>query len=260
MMEVLNRVKNLQVVDEFLTFLGIYDDVKRERALKKLLLKEKEKIKGKTVVEAGAGFGIFSEWMKKLGARKVYAVESNPLVYEVLKEKREITPVLSTIEEFEPPEKIDILFHEFYGPMLYDESLAALERLKFSPEWVIPDRGRLLCGVVNVKDKVVKDRVLQAFAGVLITDLFPWIRKVPLTIPVAVWKYGEGLRILNCEVPEEGNFVVFGMEIWHEKNFVCSSLTCTNWPLVWTPRLGRRFKLSFEWKDGVTEVLFEWET
>lgn len=136
MMEILNELpeKKGREIDDFLTFMGIYEDKIRERALKKLLYQNRNLIKDKICVEAGAGFGIFSIYMAELGAKKVYAVEESKIMFRLLKENvknyRNIIPVNEKIEEFKPEEKVNFLFHEFYGSMLFDESILSLYRLK----------------------------------------------------------------------------------------------------------------------------------
>ena len=263
-MEILNEIPNYEDVDGFLAFVGMYEDRARLEAYRRFLARFP--LQGAVCVEAGAGFGIFTEWMLYLGARKVYAVEENPLMADLLRERfrREprVTVVEALIEDFAPPEPVDLLVHDFFGPLLYDESLYALERLPFRPAQVFPNQGELLWGLVEARrqvDEVVSMPVLRRLEGVLISDLFP----EPVQEPDQVlfrWRYSEGLsgpsRVSLKGLP--GDLLVFGVRLLHDGEEVCRAGRCVNWPWVWTPRAGDLFQLTFRPTRAHTEVHFEW--
>jgi hypothetical protein len=53
------------------------------------------------------------------------------------------------LENFQPPGHVHVLAQEVYGQLLYDEDLWVLEKLKFTPDLVLPDGGELRAGVVH---------------------------------------------------------------------------------------------------------------
>ena len=128
-MEILNNInyKKFSSMSDFLAFISIYDDMNRTDAWKKLMLRYSDYFKNGVVAELGAGFGLFSEFALELGAKKVYAVERNRYLFNVLKERlskyKEIKVINENVLRFIPKEHIDVVIHDFYGPLLYDESL-----------------------------------------------------------------------------------------------------------------------------------------
>jgi SAM-dependent methyltransferase len=261
----LNKIpaKKYEDLMEFLAFLAVYDDEERMRKYVEIL--EGEEIKGKTVVELGAGFGYFSILAVERGARKVYAVERNREIFEILKERvrgyKNIVPIRMDAQKFKPKEEIDILIHDFYGPLLYDESLYILDHLKFKPKTVIPNGGSLKCGTVrlgDIKDPTVDLGVLRRLKGVLVADLFDFYGKPEREFLVAKWEFGRGLEVFEVEVPRDGEVLVFWVEILHEGKKLCSSYECRNWPLVFTYNVGGRFSLSFRWRGDYSLAYFRW--
>jgi len=268
-MEILNELpeKKRREIDDFLTFIGIYEDKTRERALKKLLYQNRNLIKDKICVEAGAGLGIFSIYMAELGAKKVYAVEESKIMFEFLRENvknyRNIIPVNEKIEKFKPEEKVDFLFHEFYGSMLFDESIYSLYRLKFKPRHIVPDGGRLWCMFLNEKDILKKDKIYthkwrRIFKNVLILDLFPWV-KFKNHKKIIDWNIKEKPeREFVVEVNRKADFLVFASEITHKGKSILKTWKAKNWALVFTPKTGNRFFIKFRYLDGYTKVNFRW--
>ncbi len=237
--------------DGFLSFLGMYEDHRRITNYRRGLKRFRHLIKKKVAVEAGAGFGIFTEYMLKLGASRVYAVEENELMLKLLKKKFANEPrvkiVEGLIEDFEPDEEIDFLVHDFWGSLLYDENLISLERLKFKPKVVFPDRGELRYGVFKLEafnDKIVTPEVLNLLEGVLVSDLIP-TRELPLKNVAYRWKFGRGLKKAKDALLEDGEVLVFGIKILHGTDEICRSHYCYNWPYIWTKRVGKRFDLTF---------------
>jgi SAM-dependent methyltransferase len=273
-MDVLNKVgpKRFFEIDSFLAFLSIYEDKVREKAYLRLLRANRAAIKGKVCVEAGCGLGIMSEALAKLGARKVYAVELNPELFELAKARlapyANVTVVRGDIRDFEPPESVDVLVHEFFGQLLYDESLCALARLRFTPSLVIPDGGALVCGVANVDewdDEVIDEAVIERFDSVIVSGLFDEEGVRP-DLEVLRWSAAEGIeaeRVVDL-AGRPGNLLYFGIEIRHRGEFVCRSGECDNWSFGWTWRKADRFAFAFTAPGGTRkiprapEALFRW--
>ncbi len=268
-MEIINEInqKKRIYVDDFLSFIPIYEDKKRERVLKRLLLKNKEFIENKVCVEAGAGKGIFSKYMVFLGAKKVYAIEESFYLFKILKEnvkyEKKIIPINKKIEDFLPDEEIDLLFQEFYGSLLFDESLLALEKIKFKPKRVIPDGGALWGMILKEKEIIKKDKIYERnwkeiLKNVLVTDLFPFIKFTP-HFKIIEWKYGEFFKkSFEFEIKRKGDFLVFSSEIKDRGKSILKTWEAKTWSLIFTPISGKKFLLQFKYKDAYTEVKFKW--
>ncbi len=267
-MDIMNRLPEarFRAVDDLLAFISIYDDENRTRAYENLLRTQAEHIRGAVCVEAGCGLGIFSARMAELGARKVYAVEHNPMLAELARRRLDRFPnvevVQTDLRDFRPPEKVDLLLHELYGQLLFDEDLFVLEELSFSPARVIPDGGRLLCGVLDSRafvDDVVSREVLQQLHGVLVSGLFDDDAEL-LQFPVFQWRYGAPFpRRHRAELSgRSGDLLVFGVQVTHENAAVCTAGACPNWSLVWTPRAGDRFEIEYLPGEIGEEVQFTW--
>ncbi|MEO0223812.1 MAG: rRNA adenine N-6-methyltransferase family protein [candidate division WOR-3 bacterium] len=266
-MEILNNInyKKFSSISDFLAFISIYDDNNRTIAWKNLMLKYSNYFKNGIVVELGAGFGLFSEFALELGAKKVYAIERNRYLFNVLKERlskyKEIKVININALKFIPKEHIDVVIHDFYGHLLYDESLYILDNLKFKPSIVIPNGGKLKLGFFDlndIEDNVIDYSILRQLKNLLISDLFIIENKPKLTIDLATWSFSEGLKI--DEIVDISNFkgeiLLFYLEVLHNNNFVCDAFECQNWSLVFAYRFSDRFSLKFKWGGDFCKVYF----
>jgi SAM-dependent methyltransferase len=270
-MDILNRLPEdrFNEVDDLLTFVSIYDDEERTRAYEAMLRRHRDLIEDKVVVEAGCGFGLFSAEMARLGARKVYAVEINPLLYAVAEERVRSFPAVtllrSDIREFEPPEPVDLLVHDFFGQMLYDEELHVFDKLRFRPARVLPDRALLRYGWARAQsfcDEVVTPAVLKKLGGVLVSGLFDDEPGYRFFRTAAEWSFPGGLLPGDNDltgVGQAGDVLYFGLEIYDGEALVGRSGCSSNWSYVFTPRAGDRFRLDFEWNGRFMEAVFRWE-
>lgn len=271
-MDILNQltVRRYRAVDDLLAFISIYDDERRAGAYRRLLHRHRRAIAGGTCVEAGAGLGLFSIAMARLGARKVYAVEQNPLLAQLARERiaelpREVASTIEVVHEplqsFRPPKGVDVLLHELYGQLLYDEDLHALKRLRFRPAHVIPDGGELRAGLVHSSsyaDPYVTPDVVRRLDGVLVSGLFPE-RRTELTFPVLRWTYAGGLRPIPLSFKRrKGDLLVFGVVVTDRGRTVCEAAKCPNWSYVWTARSGDRFAFRFRRTGEFMNVTFHW--
>jgi hypothetical protein len=271
-MDILNRLspRRFREVDDLLAFISIYDDTRRTRAFRKLLRVHQKQIRGAVCVEGGCGLGLFAEEMAKLGARHVFAVEQNPLLAQLARQRfaalpaafsRHLEVIEMPLQEFLPPQKIDVLVHEFYGQLLYDEELWVLENLQFQPKLVLPDGGELLAGVVSSQrylDRVMTGDLLKSLKGVLVAGLFEE-RLNELQFPVLRWQFGRGLvQIENSLDDKEGDLLCFGVAVTHQRKKICEAGRCPNWSYVWTPRKGDRFEFEFRPAAAGRECYFHW--
>ena len=266
-MDIMNELpdKKYYEIDDLLAFISIYDDEERTRSFLKLLQDHRGLIRDAVCVEAGCGFGLLSEQMAKLGAKKVYAVETNPRLCAIARERLSAYPNITVVEkdirDFQPEQPVDVLVHELFGQLLYDEDIMALEQLLFKPQHVLPNRAVLKGGCINSDDfdDVIDDKVLQHLDGVLVSGLYD-DEDVDLQFPVIEWQYGKPHTQATVDLSgRKGDLLFFGLEIMHDEKFICRAGECDNWSYVWTPRTADEFYLSFLPADRGMAVSFEWE-
>ena len=267
-MDIVNKISEARFreMDDVLAFVSIYEDERRTAAYLDLLHRNRDAIRGKVCVEAGCGLGIFAAEMARMGAAQVFAVEQNPILAAEARRRLRNFPnvsvVQSAIEAFVPPVAVDLLVHEFYGQMLYDESLEALSRLQFEPAAVLPDGGALLFGVVDTDaylDDYLTASLLEQFEGILVAGLFAE-HGTELDKAAVAWQYGADFpetHLLDLS-DETGELLVFGVEVTHRGSSVCRAGECENWSLVWTPRAGDRCQITFVPEEIGEEVRFTW--
>jgi hypothetical protein len=269
---------------DFLGFIAIYEDRKRTAAYERLMKEHRALFDGALVVEAGAGFGLFSKKAIELGARKVYSVEVNRYMASILRKRvkteKKITVVKKDIAFFKPRERAcDVLLHELFGPLVYDESLHALTRLSFKPKTVMPNEARLnyrLFKFADVVDEFVDREVLEELRGALVADLFEYPNEQRMTAATRragkdqaesasvfgtalEWSFEKGLRSREVDLSRRsGDLVCFFLEILHNGKHVLSALECSNWPLVWTVRSSDRFAITFKKKGLYCEPTLRW--
>ena len=269
-MDILNRLPESRhnEVDELLTFVSIYDDEDRTRAYEAMLRRHRDLIEGKVVLEAGCGLGLFSAEMARLGARRVYAVEINPLLHslaaETVRDHPNVTLVQSDIRSFDPPEPVDLLVHDFFGQMLYDEDLHVLGGLKFEPGHVLPDRALLRYGWARADtfcDEVVTPSVLRKLEGALVSGLFDDEESYRFFRTAAEWTHPGGLQMHVNDLHGVGkptDVLYFGLEVYDGEHIVGRSGCSANWSYVFTPRAGDRFTVGYEWNGRFMEAVFHW--
>ena len=268
-MELFNELRGhrRQDVEDFLTFIPIYESKRRTAALSALLKRHQRHIKGRVVMEAGAGRGIFSRLMADLGARKVLAVERAEVMYDLLEaahaDRPEIECHCEEITEFVPEEQVDLVFHELYGPLVLDETMLALRELPFQPGMVLPDGGRLWAMPLSNAQMADADPNFQpiwseVLRGALISDLVTGIPFVP-TWEVFHWTVADERTEFEFELPETCDFLALCGEITHQGKQVLNMWWTNNWPVIYTPVAGKRFRLRFVFKDGFTLVYFDWK-
>ncbi len=257
--------EQFEQIDDLLAFVSIYDDDNRREAYFRLLEEHEAQIKGVVCVEAGCGFGVMAEKMAQLGARRVYAVEANPHLYAVARQNlrpyKNVRVVHSDIRDFQPPEPVSILVHEFFGQLLFDEDIHVLNQLQFVPDQILPNKAILelkLLSSANFVDEVVTADVLQKLRGALVSGLFDAEDVVP-DVPIMQWQ--PGLKQFAAEFhlkDRRGDLLCFGLKIFHDQKIVCRAEECDNWSYVWTPRAGDAFRLEFTPGERGAEVTFNW--
>ena len=269
-MDIINSLpeKKFEEIDDLLAFISIYDDEKRTEVYFNLLEENKHLIENKICVELGCGLGIMSEKLALLGAKKIYAVEKNPYLFSLAKKRLQKYEQIKILNinalDFIPNEPIDLLLHEFYGQMLYDEELFILKNLKFKPKIILPDSGKLKFGlgfIEDFEDEFVDIELLKKLDGVLVSGLFDE-EGSHLQFEAAHFNVYKGLQMPDyIDITNyEGNLLYFGVELWHNDKKLCQAGECPNWSYIWTYRSGNKFKLHFQTTDRGTEVFFDWLT
>lgn len=271
-MDILNQLprKRFRQLDDLLAFISIYDDRQRTRAFTSLLRRHAEAINGSVCVEGGAGLGLFSIEMARLGAKRVYAVEQNPLLASIARRRFQTLPraiakrielVELPLQQFHPPTHVNILVHELYGQLLYDEDLWVLERLRFHPDLVMPDGGELHAGIVSsssYRDRVVTSDVLDQLEGSLVSGLFEE-NLSELKTPVLRWRYREGLqRVRHSFSGKRGDLLCLGLVVTHDGKKICQAGSCPNWSYAWTPRRGNSIAIDFRRAEAGMDCRFRW--
>ncbi|MEM7036225.1 MAG: methyltransferase domain-containing protein [Bacteroidota bacterium] len=268
-MELFNELSadRQQAVEDFLTFIPIYESRRRIISLEALLRRHRKRIQGRVCMEAGPGNGHFTRFMCELGAEKVYGVENSAVLLDIARRNHpDLKQVIweeSDIRDYEPPEAIDLLFHEFYGSLVLDETMLALQDLAFSPKMIVPNGGRLWAMPLSEAEVMEQDESYQpswksALEGALISELFSGIQFRP-TWEVFHWEVSDKRREFHFKLPEKTDFLAFCGEITHEGKKVLDMAWTHNWQVLYTPVCGSEFQLRFEYGDSNhTLVYFDW--
>jgi hypothetical protein len=138
----------------------------------------------------------------------------------------------------------------------------ALRQLKFTPQMILPDGGRLWAMPLSEADILRKEPQYEpawkkALRGALISDLFTDIPFKPVW-KVFDWDVHSSQTSFEFEVPAHCDFLAFCGEITHQGKSVLNMWWTHNWPVIFTPVQGERFRLRFVFVQDYTKVFFEW--
>ncbi|XP_077480966.1 protein arginine N-methyltransferase 6 [Stigmatopora argus] len=133
------------------------------------ILKNSESIRGKVVLDVGAGTGVLSMFCVQAGARKVYAVEACSIAEQAVKivkhNKMEdkIQVIRGTVETVELPEMVEVIVSEWMGYALLHESMlnsvvyARDKWLKKTGGIILPSKAELF--ITPICEPLVEDRL-----------------------------------------------------------------------------------------------------
>ncbi|XP_029102008.1 protein arginine N-methyltransferase 6 [Scleropages formosus] len=125
-------------------------------------------IRGKAVLDVGAGTGVLSVFCAQAGARKVYAVEASSIAEQAAQIVRlnavadRVEVIRGRLEDVELPEPVDVIVSEWMGYALLHESmlnsvLVARDRWLRPGGLMLPSRAELF--VAPVSDLVLEERL-----------------------------------------------------------------------------------------------------
>ncbi|CAL1596569.1 unnamed protein product [Knipowitschia caucasica] len=132
------------------------------------ILRNSESIRGKVVLDVGAGTGVLSMFCVQAGAKKVYAVEACSIAEQAVKIVKhnqmedKIEVIRGTVETVEIPEPVDVIVSEWMGYALLHESmlnsvLYARDKWLKPGGLMLPSKAELY--IAPMSDPVVEDRL-----------------------------------------------------------------------------------------------------
>ncbi|XP_039982718.1 protein arginine N-methyltransferase 6 [Xiphias gladius] len=132
------------------------------------ILRNGESLRGKVVLDVGAGTGVLSVFCAQAGARKVFAVEACSIAEQAARIVRHnglqdrIEVIRGTVETVELPESVEVIVSEWMGYALLHESmlnsvLHARDRWLKPGGLILPSKAELY--IAPVSDPVVQDRL-----------------------------------------------------------------------------------------------------
>ncbi|XP_029474619.1 protein arginine N-methyltransferase 6 [Rhinatrema bivittatum] len=120
----------------------IADEV-RTNAYRLGILQNADALRGKVVLDVGAGTAILSVFCVQAGARRVYAVEASTIcqqarqVVKLNRMEAQITVIEGVMESVELPEKVDLIVSEWMGyALMYESMLSSV--LAARDRWLKP--------------------------------------------------------------------------------------------------------------------------
>lgn len=143
-------------------------DQVRTNTYRLAILKNSESIRGKVVLDVGAGTGVLSVFCVQAGARKVYAVEACSIAEQAVRIVKQnemedrIEVVRGMVESVQLPEKVDVIVSEWMGYALLQESmlgsvLCARDKWLRPGGLILPSTAELF--ITPVSDRVAESRV-----------------------------------------------------------------------------------------------------
>lgn len=140
----------------------------RTNTYRMAIMRNSDSIRGKVVLDVGAGTGVLSIFCAQAGAKKVYAVEACSIAEQAVKIVKQnnmedkIEVIRGTVETVDLPEKVEVIVSEWMGYALLHESM--LNSVLYARDkWlqpggiILPSKAELY--IAPISDPVVEDRL-----------------------------------------------------------------------------------------------------
>lgn len=137
----------------------------RTNTYRQAILENGESMRGKVVLDVGAGTGLLSVFCVQAGARKVYAVEACSIAEHAVRVVRQnrmedkIEVIRGLVESVELPGPVDVIVSEWMGYALLHESMLN-SVLHARDRWLRPG-GLLLPSTAELYISPISDRVAE---------------------------------------------------------------------------------------------------
>ncbi|XP_069554066.1 protein arginine N-methyltransferase 6 [Brachyistius frenatus] len=140
----------------------------RTNTYRNAILRNGESIRGKVVLDVGAGTGVLSIFCAQAGAKKVYAVEACSIAEQAAEIVRHnnmedrVEVIRGTVETVDLPEMVEVIVSEWMGYALLHESmlnsvLYARDKWLKPGGLILPSKAELY--ITPISDPVVEDRL-----------------------------------------------------------------------------------------------------
>ncbi|KAM9712215.1 protein arginine N-methyltransferase 6 [Menidia menidia] len=172
----------------------------RTNTYRMAILRNSESIRGKVVLDVGAGTGVLSIFCAQAGAHKVYAVEACSIAeqaVEIVKQNNlegKVEVVRGTVETVDLPEKVDVIVSEWMGYALLHESM--LNSVLYARDkWlkpggvILPSKAELY--IAPICDPVAEDRLhfwytVKDKYGIDMSCMYDFARKCVMNSDITV--------------------------------------------------------------------------
>ncbi|XP_041669520.1 protein arginine N-methyltransferase 6 [Cheilinus undulatus] len=172
----------------------------RTNAYRMAILRNSESIRGKVVLDVGAGTGVLSMFCVQAGARRVFAVEACSIAEQAASIVRQngmedqIQVIRGSVETVDLPEQVDVIVSEWMGYALLHESMLN-SVLHARDKWlkpgglILPNKAELY--ISPISDPVLEDRLSFWFTvkdryGVDMSTMFDFARKCIMNSDISV--------------------------------------------------------------------------
>ncbi|XP_060920495.1 protein arginine N-methyltransferase 6 [Labrus mixtus] len=172
----------------------------RTNTYRMAILRNSELIRGKVVLDVGAGTGVLSMFCVQAGAKKVFAVEACSIAEQAANIVQQnnmedrIEVIRGTVETVDLPEQVEVIVSEWMGYALLHESM--LNSVLFARDkWlkpgglILPNKAELY--ISPISDPVVEDRLQFWYTvkdryGVDMSGMYGFARKCIMNSDIAM--------------------------------------------------------------------------
>lgn len=236
-----------------------------------------------TVLDIGAGTGVWAVAAAKLGARHVVALEREPILARLIAELARENGVGDRVEvvtadalEWKTRQKFSLLVCELIGNTTFDENIIPIvdhcRRFLLPKARIIPERATLMGAPIAYRKSF--DATGLPFSS---APLFALLRQVPLRAYFSDFKLSATPKALASYTPSKNNHVdlrrlrasfrvagkpIDGFALWAEADLgygvQLSARDCTNWqPIIFS--VDERFQPTGNVSFSLDYTTHEWQ-